>query len=293
MPRSHFNGIQFNANHFNGGFIGESATYSTDLAVFDGFSLDDRTIMTVTDLFDSAAERELLEGRIPRDDGEYVNGDYWRKKPIEMQGIISRSSATLLENYLDTVRKNLRKRERNLDITRKDNGTVISVRRYTATWINPQELFYDRKRHDVTKCPFNIKFKVHKAFGFDRSYTVVTEDLTTSPTSIFAENTGTAPTKPVITLNFSAASSVTVVNVKRVEPSSGETLEEMEYSGSVAAGDWVRFDSEEKTAKKTEATIDYTGSFLTMEPGGNLYKITVTGTSFTARATIKSKSAYL
>src|SRR4051794_15550781 len=100
MPRSHYNSIQFNSGHYNGGIIGESATYSTDLVVFDSFSLADNSNIFVTDLLDSAPERQLLEGEIPRDDGEYINGDYWRRKFIEVKGFIKQDTLTDLEEFM-------------------------------------------------------------------------------------------------------------------------------------------------------------------------------------------------
>lgn len=293
MPRSIYNRFRFNTGHYKGGYIGQAATFLTDLVVFDGFSLSDGTYMVCTDLRESAPEREVVTGAVPRDDGEYVNGDFWRKKPIEVEGYIKASTATALENYLDTVKKGLRKRERFLDITRKDGSTIISVRRFTATWMNPEALFWDRARNDVTKCPFTARFHVHGAFGYDRQYTVTDETLTVSPTTVFAENVGSAVAKPVITLLFDAASSVTVVNVKRVDPVSGVTLEEIEYSGAIAAGDWLSFDSEKLEARLNGTKVNPVGSFLTMPPGGNLYKFTITGASFIANAAIKAKNAYL
>src|SRR4028118_1894430 len=143
--------MQYNQNQYNVGLWGGDGAniapaYSTDLVVFDGFSLSDNVYMVCQNLIDSAATREVLTGNVPRGNGMYVNGDYWRKKPIEVSGYIKASSKDTLDAYLDTVRKNLRKRERNLDITRRDaNGNVGSVRRYTATWINPEEIFAARE----------------------------------------------------------------------------------------------------------------------------------------------------
>ena len=109
--QTRFNVSQFNERQFNGGLLSE--VLSTNLIVFDGFSISDGTIMICTDLLDSGPTREIISGRVPRDDGEYVNADYWREKTIVAKGIIIRSTSTLLEAYLDTEASGEQKQPKN------------------------------------------------------------------------------------------------------------------------------------------------------------------------------------
>jgi hypothetical protein len=281
-----FNSPLWNASLFGGGtFTVEQ--FSTDLLVFDGFSLSDGSSVMLSELLDSGPSREILTGNVPRGHGQYINGDFWREKTIEARGFAKAADAAALDTLLDTIRKRLRVREANLDITR--NGTA---RRYVATLTNADELFAERQHFHITLCPFTARFSCKTPFGLNRDYTSLMSTISTSPSNITAENLGTADANPVITLIFNAATSVTVVNVKRLN-SAGTVLDEIEYSGTIAANDALIFNSENRTVTKNTLAVTYVGAFPTVEPGSNIFKFTITGTSFSAVATVSHKNAYL
>lgn len=282
-----FNSKQFNVGMLNGGeTIAE--VFSTDRVVFEGFSISDGATMLMTDFKFSGPSRDLVGGKVPRGDGEYLTASYFREFVIEASGIVTKSTAALLDAYLDTIKRSLRTQEGNLDIT-DSNSTV---KRFIATVDNFDDMFAGRQGHDVTKCPWTIRFRCKTPFGRSRTYNSTFLSFTTSPTNQVITHSGTIHAQPVVILNFIAASSVTVVNVKRVD-ADGATLEEIEYSGSVAANDTVIFDSEEKTVTKNATEVNYTGSFPTLDCGSNIIKITITGTSFTAESTIKHLTTFL
>jgi len=283
-----FRGFQYRENIYRGGAF-PIVVPSTDLVVFNNFSLADNVSTFCTDLTDSAPSREIIGARVPRDDGEYVNGDYWRDKRIEVRGFLKKSTQSDLETFLETCRKNVRQREGNLDITRKDSsGNTISVRRYVATWENPEELFSDRKRHHITICPYNMVFTCKTPFAKDRAYTSQLTTLTVSPTTQVITNSGTIEAKPVFFILFDAVNTGTVFNIEN--ETTGEVIE---YSGSFAAGDFLEFDSENMTVKKNSTAVDFTGSFPKLDVGSNSIKFTVTATSFSATVTTKWKPSYL
>src|SRR5260221_13977122 len=95
-----FNTPLFNANLFGGPNL-TVPKYSTDLVVFQGFSLADGASIFTTELLDSGPTRDILGGSIPRGDGQYINGDYWREKIIEAKGYVKASSASALDTLLD------------------------------------------------------------------------------------------------------------------------------------------------------------------------------------------------
>src|SRR4051794_5398779 len=164
MPQ--FDTFQFNSMVF-GGTGSLNAVSSTDTLVFEGFSLSDGTNMVLQELRFLGPTRDLVGGNIPRADGMYLTADYFREYTIEASGIAVQSTAAALDAYLDTVRKNLRKREGNLDYT-DTNGTV---KRFTATLDAYQDLFADRKGYHITVCPWKASFKCKTPFGRARSYT--------------------------------------------------------------------------------------------------------------------------
>ena len=286
-----YNAKIWNANLWGGGQY-SVPQYSTDtLAFYDStgayFSLSDNSAMILTDLRINGPTREIIGGNVPRDHGQYVNADYFRETVIEAEGIAKKSTAATLDAFLDTIKKNLRHREGFLDVI----DTNSTVKRFVATMDSFDALF-PRERYHITKCPWKARFRCKTPFGRSRDYNDEMSTLTSSPTNITIDHAGTIRALPVIIMIFDSASSVTVVNVKRVN-AAGTTLEEVEYSGSISAADVLRFDSEEKTVTKNGTAVDYTGSFLTAEPGSNIFKFTITGSSFSAPTTVKWKTTYL
>ena len=284
-----FNSFQFNSRLFNGG-SSNVPTFSTDLVVFDSFSLADGTYMIVTDLEDSEPSRDVISGNTPRADGMYVLADYYRRKDITVRGYVKASTRTLLDQYLDTIRKSLRGRQKNLDLTRLSDG---AVRRYVATLTNGDKLFSARQRYDITVCPFEAVFSCMTPFATDRGYTSVTsQTITASPTSITFENGGTIHSYPVFTLIFDSASSVTAIDIQHLD-GSGNILEEIQASLTVAAADVIVFDGENKRVTQNGTEKDYSGSFPLFEPGSNLFKFTITGSTYSAYTSIKALQSYL
>lgn len=282
-----FNSFPYNYNIYNGS-LSNVEILSTDIVVFDGFSISDGTAMIVQELIESEPTREILGGPVPRDDGLYTIADYWREKEITVSGIITRDTKQALDNYLDTIRQNLRTREANLDITRlNDDGTINYVRRYIATLKNPEALFADRAGWNITICPFTAVFTCRTPFAKSRDYTSATDTLTSSPTTLTATPTGTYKSKMVVTLTFNSASSVTSVNINNQT-----TSEQIAYSGAISAADILEFDSELKTVTKNSVLVDYTGIFPNLELGENSILFTINGT-FNITCTIKYKNTYL
>jgi len=280
----------FGTKPFAGGLWGGGSStvesFSTDTLVLDDFSLSDGETMIMEYLRFLGPTRELIGGTIPRGHGMYQTADYFRETVIECGGIVTASTAALLEAQLDTIRKNLRKAQRDLDYT-DANGTV---KRFVATLDNFDGLFADREHYHVTFCPWNARFRCKTPFGKARDYTAVTETITSSPHNQTVENTGTAVGQPVFFLIFSSASSVTSVAVENTT-----TGEEIEYDASgdnIDAGDLLEFDSENKTVKRNGVEVDYSGAFPSLETGSNVLQFTLTGT-FNVTETTKLKTTYL
>ena len=275
--------FQYDANQYNGA-ISSAVSYLTDLVVYNGFSLSDGVNAYVQNIEESMPAVEIIGGSAARDHGGYVVGSYYRKKVITVRGMVTRSTALLLEAYLDTVRQNLAGNQGTLDITR--NGVV---RRYVATPIGTENLFSERKYYHVTWCPFQIQFECRTPFATDRAYAATTLTTGVSPTTHSVYNAGTYLARPVITLIFNAASSVTAVNVNNQT-----TGEQIEYDPvSLAAGDAVVFDAEQMKMTHNGAVKKYSGTFPHLAVGTNSVLYTVTGTSFNLTATILWKGAYL
>jgi phage-related protein len=286
MPsKSTFGGALWGSRLFGGGSLSVEM-FSGDLAVFDRFSLSDGTSLSVRQIINSGPTREINKASVPRADGEFLNGVFYRNRDITIIGQAKASTAAAFNQLLDTMKERLRTEEGELDITE----TGLDPRRYIGTLQNYDEIFAQRDYYHITYLPFQAKFYC-RPFGYARDYTTTSVDLSASPTTEVLENTGTVEAKPVFTLIFTAASSVTAVNVKRVD-SDGTTLDEIEC-GAVSAGDILTFDSENMSVTKNGTEVDFTGAFPLLDVGSNLIKFTVTGSSFAAYATLKYKPTYL
>lgn len=278
----------FGSNIYNSGLFGGGASsvevFSTDTLVFDGFSLSDSDAMTLTGLRFLGPSREIIGGVIPRGDGLYQTGDYFRELVIEATGIARADTAAGLDALLDTIRKNLRGSRRNLD-TIDANG---KVKRFVATVDSFEDLFANREHFHITFCPWIVRFKCRIPFGKSRDYTTVTNTITASPTNESITNTGTTKAQPVFILIFNTATSITATAVENTT-----TGEQIQYTGALAVGDLLEFDSENKTVKKNGTEVDYSGAFPSLETDTNVIRYTVTGTSFDVLVTSKFKPSYL
>lgn len=283
MPVFNAANFTFDANLYNGGMF-SGVSYSTDRVVFDSFSLSDGTSMICTDIVDSGPTREIIGGKIPRGDGEYVTAAYFRERKITASGWCKAASAAALDTLLDTIRKSLRNREANLDIT----DAAGTARRFVATCTNYDQMFAGRSGYDITICPWVAEFTCKVPFGYSRNYGSSFLTINASPTTMAANPGGDYKAYPVVTLTFTAASSVTAIDINNVT-----TGDDISYSGSVAANDIFIFDGEKKTVTKNGTAVDFSGSFITLEPQGNSVVFTITATSFSASTTIAYKTVYL
>ncbi|HYH63805.1 MAG TPA: hypothetical protein VD866_03810, partial [Urbifossiella sp.] len=203
---------------------------------------------------------------------------------LELIGYVKHTSAALLDAYLDTIRRTLRTPRGELDVT----DAAGTVKRFLATVDNFDEMFAGRERYHLTICPFVIRFRCLTPFGKARGYTSTSLALTTSPTVQSVVNDGTYFAQPVVTLNFTAASAVAGATL--LNATTGESIT---YTGSLAAGDILVFDGEQKQVTLNDTVVDYSGAFPTLDVGANLLSATVPGSSFAAYATYKFRRTYL
>lgn len=282
--------MQLNESQYNSGLYGIDGQvapgYSSDLAVFGGFSFSDMTTYIVSEMPISGPSRDIIGGDIPRGHGQFISGDFFRRTEVLFDGYVKADTAEGLKLAMDELKKALRRKEQALDIT--EAGTV---RRYVATCTNLDDIYSGRRGNQITVCPFRLRFECRTPFATARETTSTTLTITSSPTNLTVYQAGTAEAEPVVSLVFDSASTVTTVNVKRLDPD-GSTLEEIEYSGAIAAADVLAFDSENMQVRLNGASQRFTGAFLTLEPGSNLLQVSIDGT-FSSLVTVSHKPAYL
>lgn len=258
------------------------APEALDAIMFNDYSLQSSSVIT-RDLIESMPARDFQREDIPLYDGEFILGDFWRGKRLDIKGLIRKSSHLLLEQEMDTMRKALAVREGSLDI-----NFAGETRRFVATLINGDALFAQRQHFHVTTMPFEASFICVDPYG--KSITYNSDPFlaqTALSLSDVAVHPGTAKAKPVIILSFVAASGITQIRFKN-----NTRNEEIVLTKSIVAGDYIQFDTELFAVTVNGIEQDYSGSFPFLDPGSNLWTLTIIGTSAIYDLTIKYKSTF-
>lgn len=278
-----YNATLYNQTLFNSNplAIGDAAQ---DEIVFNGYSLQNANIIITDAPHESAPTRDFQTTPTPRDEGEIVISDFWRRKTVTMRGIVKADTAILLEAKIDEIKKNLRVQGGNLDIKQTD-GTI---RRYVATLVNSSSMF-DRRGYHLTFTPIELAFACLNPFGESKNY--VSDSYVDKSDLVFTEsffNSGTIKARPVAGVLFTAASGITAIKFQN-----NTTGEEITLTANISAGDYVKFDGELKEVTINNVIQDYDGFFPKLEVGANSVTITITGTSAAYTLTIKHKTPYL
>lgn len=278
-----YNTFGHNTTNYNA-LASNISALSLGAIVFNGYSLQNTDIVTQFLVHDNMPDRDFDTGAIPRADGEFILGDFWRKKEVEVNGFIRKTTSSELEAEIDAMKKALAVPEANLDVT--VDGIV---RRYVATLINGASLFSERKNFHITFIPFSARFSCSAPFAVLTTYdSTVRYDQTSLALNEQIDNAGTVRSKSVLILDFSAASSITAINYRN-----NTRGEEIELTKNINAGDYIVFDGENLEVTVNGAVQDYDGIFPLLDTGANSITITLTGASGTYTMTEKHKTPYL
>ena len=110
-----YNNILYNNQFYNGQGT-TSGTAQQDNIVFNGLSLQDSVVSSSLMPKHNFTMRDLPLNKIPRNDGEFIVGDFWRQKVIVVSGIVKESTTSLLNTKITAMKTLLAVREANLDI---------------------------------------------------------------------------------------------------------------------------------------------------------------------------------
>lgn len=252
---------------------------SGDLIAFEDLSLSDNVNMVCTGLKESMADREMDVTSVPLADGMHVNSMYERSKIIKSRHQIIQADGEALETFIDNLKNTIATQEGYLYITRYG-----STRRYVATLRNPEAILEDRENWDIDVAPLNLEWLCNEGFGEDVAYSIGTKNVSASPQTHIVNNLGTAKARPVAIFVFNTATSVTAF--KLGNDTSGQQIQ---YTGTISAGDALIFDAEEGTVTLNGVRVAFTGSFINLLKGFNTLRYTVTGSSFDMSVTVKWK----
>lgn len=280
------NTLTLNTGMLNTGTPTPSAVVAADFdnLEFNGYSLQtDDVISSQIEAF-SMPSRELVTYKIPRADGEGLNGDYFRGRRIKVSGIIERATNALLETELDTFKQAMVASEGNLDLKVNDE-----VRRIKATVENPEAMFAKREGYHISFTPFEMSFLALEPMWHSLDYQSETyEDVTSLVYPAEIEVSGSYKAQPVIIIILQTATSVTAINFENTM--NGDAIE---ITAAFAADDVLIIDSEEKSVTLNGVEVDYDGVFPELVIGTNEFEFTVAGSAVQYTATVKYRKTYL
>lgn len=193
-----FNTYDFNTSPFNDLAFPFAVAAVQDDIVFNGYSLQDAVAITSNQTWDNMPNRDFNTFPIPREDGEGIRGDFWRRKTIVVEGTLRKSSQSEFNDEIDAFKKAMAKREGILDI--KINGII---RRFIVTLTNTNDIFGLRRNFNLTFIRYRLQFTCLTPFGEDVDGTVFQAlDTITNPFETIIDNEGTIKTFPIYYLSF-------------------------------------------------------------------------------------------
>lgn len=284
-----YNALIYNEGQYNAPMSFPVEVQPTTLLQFDGFdlnsasSVDSGDRILIQNLDDNGPVMELDKFDVPRGDGITVNGKFRRGKMIEADGVFFADTGAELEALCDTIKKNLRKMNRPLDVTKYG-----VTRRYPyATFIGMDKIFNGRKGSDITRCPLRLQF-LCTDIAVDWQYTSQVKNISVSEDTDTVNTTATDRVKPSFVIVINAANSMSVLNIQNET-----TGDEIEITRSFAAGETLIIDCEEQTVTVNGVAVDFVGKFPELEVGESVIRYTVTSTSHDFDATVKHRNGYL
>lgn len=232
-----------------------------------------------------APNREMIIDRLGNRDGEVIISNYYRRKRITVKGTLVGSSASDLQNKVDTFKELFSREAKNLDIT--PTGGI--TRRYVATC---DRHTLDQDHYNITFLPWTAEFIVPLGYGKSTSLTNHSDDdITASPHTSSFSVTGSRGCLPVITLTVDSETSMTAI---KFENTTTDQYITVTPSGGYTNSDVLEIDCENMTCKLNGTSIDFVGVFPSFDVGSNSYKITVTdGGAFNISLDIDYNSLYL
>lgn len=187
-------------------------------------------------------------------------------KSISVSGVIKGSSQSDLDSRLDTFKGYFRGKEKNLDINHAG-----STRRYIAT-VNT--LSVPEQAGALLWAPFTIEFICTDPFGRDITATEIADvsNHTTASYNMAPTIGGTAPSQlPIFTIAInSITGSGDFISISNDDNDQSIVI----FGQSIANGDVIIIDCEEREVTINGTEVDYSGIFLELDPGGRSLTLT-------------------
>lgn len=191
-------------------------------------------------------------------DGGSIPDENYPSRIVKIGGSIHGSSQADLDNRIDTFKSYFRGIDKNLDI-----AYGAGTRRYIAT----KNAVSISRQNKALFATFSAEFICTNPFGLDTSSTSLINQLNyTSPTYTATPTIGgTAPYQlPIFTITIDA---LTGTGDYIQLANDNNTQEMLLYGLGLEAGDVIIIDCVNRIVTVNGSEVDYTGTFLVLEPG--------------------------
>ncbi len=238
------------------------AILSQDDIVFNGYSLQNTSIITSTLDYDDLGNVELNAFNYPRDDGGGVLNKYYRGRTITLKATIKASTASDFNDLIDEIKQNLKQTSGYLDIR-----VNSEIRRIRATVTKTD---FNRDHYHITFCPLVVTFTVLEPFFYAYNAQSFWYLAKTATFSEEITHRGTADSDPVFYFIFGTGTSVTAITLTNPDTTT------LVITNTFAINDVLIIDAGNKIVTKNGTQIDYTGVFPSFTPGSNPFTFTIT-----------------
>ena len=217
----------------------------------------------ITNVIDHTDGPDMLMGLygLADADGSSIPAINYPSKPVALAGAIKGSSQADLDNRIDTFKGYFTGKDKNLDIA-YGSGT----RRYIATAGVPK---IQRKPKSFIAI-FQVPITCTNPFGLDTSATDLWATKSNFTSATFTETPtvgGNAPFQlPIFTITIDA---ITGAGDYVMISNDNNNQEILIYGAGLQAGDVLVIDCVERVVTLNGTEIDYSGTFLELEPGAN------------------------
>lgn len=216
--------------------------------------------------------------------GSSIPAINYPSRRIPFGGAIKGSTIADLASRIDSFKGYFNGKDKNLDI-----GYAGTTRRYIAT-LNALSI---KQIENTLFAKFTGEFICTKPFGVETSATSITNTLNHTSATLNMTPTigGSAPYQyPLITITIDALTG-TGDYIQITNDNNGQDM--LVFGLGLTAGDVVEIDCFARTVKVNGDIVDYTGTFLELEPGANSLTYTDGFTTRTVDIVISYFKRYL
>lgn len=249
--------------------------------LYDNVSLNTSPFLITEFKHEESAERDVLLYPLARERGAIVVDAPFKSKRIVITGKIVGDDLASFENNVDSFKELVSREGKTLELS-YGNGS----RRYKSCYAN--RIFVDRKFWQLNYAPYELEFIAPYGIAEDASQTNTSQSGITTATKTGTETVG-GSAFPTPQIKFTFSGTITGLTTLSFLLNG----DKITLSQTIATGDIVIFDCENKKVTVNGVEKDYTGMFPTFVVGTNSWQVDCNGSARTYKIEIIYNKKYI